>query len=45
MEAEKEEHAQLMAEEEKRIAEEMSLKAEVEDQSCLNTEEEAQIAE
>ena len=45
MEAEEEERAHLMAEEEMRIAEEMRLKTEAEDQARLKAEEEARIAE
>ena len=45
MEAEEEEHARLMVEEETRISEEMRLKAEEEEQARLKAEEEARIAE
>ena len=45
MKAEEEESARFMAEEETYIAEEMSLKAEEEDQESLKVGEEAQISE
>ena len=45
MEAEEEERARLMAEEQTRIAEERRLKAEAEEQARLKEEEEAHIAE